>query len=1189
MVAAPSLPPRFEILRELGEGGQGVVWEVVDHERGGTVALKTMRRTTAASRRGLKDEFRAARDLVHENLVALHELFADGDVCFFTMEVVRGQDLVTHVRGDGAPVVPSFSVTRTIEGDDRADERTSPAGPTSPLSAAGERRLRAAFAGLARGIGVLHAAGKLHRDLKPSNVLVGEDGRVTVLDYGLVSDAGTRAAGFQGTPAYAAPEQGGGAITPAIDLYALGVMMFEALTGTPPFAGGNLQVLSDKVQRAAPDVATRAPGAPADLAALCDALLDRDPSRRPTADDVQRALGHERVGTRAPPPVELIGRSAELARLDAALAEGRRRSVVVAVEGRSGIGKSALVRAFTAAAVAGGATVLAGACSHREVVPFNAFDGVIDALARSAPRGMVVDPAAARVFPVLAGWASSPDDEVPPDVVRRRAFEAVRALLAERAKASPLAVVIDDYQWADRDSHALLSDLLRGAPELPVLVVLIRRDDDALPALPWAATRLEVGPLADDSARVLARSFAADADVDAIVGAAHGHPMLLLEVARGGAPQRGLDTALRERITREEPLARRVITLLAVSVAPLGVRELSDALEAPAAEVSRALIALRHGALARVAARSGTAAFEPAHDRVRESLLDGTSAEEMRVLHARLAQLVTDPHALVHHLAGAGEPERAARAARTAAKLAIDTLAFDRAALLLRDCLALAPHDPEETLVIRGELADALANAHHATVAAEELLIIAAARTGGERRAAQRRAAELLLASGNIERGTAILAEVLSVLDVPLPGGPLATTGALLIERVRLSRRGLALASPPARVDALALERADALRGAAQGFGMADNLRAALYQAKSLRASLDLGDPTRAATALAIEAIFRGSVDSASRPAARALLDRAEQLAEGVGSAEPACWVEGGRSVLEALELPGPHVVGRLERAENGFLARTTGTTWAQGSLRLIRALSLRILGDLPTLRAVLPTMVRDAQRRSDLYLETTLLRGGVELSLCDGDLPGARAALTESRWAPRDASMHVQHWLELEARALIDLHEDAPASVLALHLSAARRAMVSPVLRLQRIRVLLRALHARLALAYALATGGVIARREATWLAGKLDGEGVGYASARASLVRAAVAAMTHDEDGLLRELRRAVALADRHGLCLTGAAARVRLADVVGGDEGESLRRAADAWMTAAQVRDPARVVAMEAPGFTSSSRRP
>ncbi|MBZ0237476.1 MAG: serine/threonine protein kinase, partial [Deltaproteobacteria bacterium] len=236
---------RFELRRRLGAGGMGIVYEAFDRERNALVALKTIHARDAASLLRFKHEFRALAHIAHPHLVALHELFAGDDGWYFTMELLDGVALDAYATDD--------------------------------------TRLRTALAQLAQGVHALHQAGRLHCDLKPTNMLVTAEPRAVLVDFGVIAEIGnarTRSidddAFVVGTPPYMAPEQARGEITPASDWYAFGGVLFQLLTGTVPFRGSARGILVDKNRLDAPAVRSLAPGAPADLAQLADALLARD-------------------------------------------------------------------------------------------------------------------------------------------------------------------------------------------------------------------------------------------------------------------------------------------------------------------------------------------------------------------------------------------------------------------------------------------------------------------------------------------------------------------------------------------------------------------------------------------------------------------------------------------------------------------------------------------------------------------------------------------------------------------------------------------------------------------------------------------------------------------------------------------------------------------------------------------------
>src|ERR1039457_4678559 len=287
---------RYSLRRRLGSGSFGEVYEVYDRKRSSRIALKVLKDTSTLLQ--FKDEFRGLADIQHPNLVQLHELASDGGQWFFTMELVDGvsfRDYVTGADASQTSTSNDLATASMLHGIGIESTVATPAGLMRRGGICDEKRLRAALLQLAEGVAALHGAGKLHRDLKPSNVLVTAGGRVVLLDFGLVAemDDGSfpRTLHVVGTPAYMSPEQGAGtAITEASDWYAVGVMLFEALTGQLPFQGGMAEVLHWKRHTEAPAPATIAPGIPRDLNSLCCDLLRMEPGDRPPGADILERL-----------------------------------------------------------------------------------------------------------------------------------------------------------------------------------------------------------------------------------------------------------------------------------------------------------------------------------------------------------------------------------------------------------------------------------------------------------------------------------------------------------------------------------------------------------------------------------------------------------------------------------------------------------------------------------------------------------------------------------------------------------------------------------------------------------------------------------------------------------------------------------------------------------------------------------
>ncbi len=405
---------RYEVRRELGRGGTGVVYEAYDAKNDSVVALKTIEASNAESLYRLKQEFRALADVQHRNLVRFGELACEGGQWFFTMELVRGTDFVDYVRaGPDDPsarfadsgVMMSAPTIRTPGREPPLDAGTSPdsvsglrvSPPSDGWKTYGtrvrEQRLRSSLVQLVDALCAIHDAGRVHRDVKPSNVLVSAEGRVVVLDFGLVSMAAGLApssdeAWIVGTPGYMAPEQiQTSAVGPAADWYAVGVMLFFALTGSLPFDGPSADVLEAKLLREAPAPLSIAPGLPPDLCALAADLLRIDPAERPRSDEIRARLGGKVArasaseGSQEGGSSPFVGRAEELRLLGLALDEvsAARVARLVVIEGEPGIGKSSLVRKFLRAR-GERATILAGRCYEQEDVPFKGVDGIVDAL-----------------------------------------------------------------------------------------------------------------------------------------------------------------------------------------------------------------------------------------------------------------------------------------------------------------------------------------------------------------------------------------------------------------------------------------------------------------------------------------------------------------------------------------------------------------------------------------------------------------------------------------------------------------------------------------------------------------------------------------------------------------------------------------------------------------------------------------
>jgi len=269
---------RYEIVRALGSGAMGQVYAAYDERLGREVALKVLRSQFADDferRERFEREAKAIAALDHPNIVTIYSVEEDEGTHFLTMQLVEGKTLDELVPQGGLAIGPFL-----------------------------ELALR-----LVEAVAAAHRKGIVHRDLKPSNVMVGEDGRLKVLDFGLAKlrngdtdmaalvDPATLGLTLEGqiigTVAYMSPEQAEGrAADHRSDIFSLGVLMYEMATGEAPFVGDTPISLMSSIIKDTPTLITRVqPGMPAHLARIIRACLAKDPVRRyQTAIDLRNAL-----------------------------------------------------------------------------------------------------------------------------------------------------------------------------------------------------------------------------------------------------------------------------------------------------------------------------------------------------------------------------------------------------------------------------------------------------------------------------------------------------------------------------------------------------------------------------------------------------------------------------------------------------------------------------------------------------------------------------------------------------------------------------------------------------------------------------------------------------------------------------------------------------------------------------------
>ncbi|NVB83279.1 MAG: protein kinase [Kofleriaceae bacterium] len=1150
----------------------GEVFEAFDRDRGDVLAIKTLTRTDGETFARFKREFRALQSTSHPNLVSIRELVCADDVWFFTMELVDGRHFLEHVRGDND-------------------------------------KLRATLEQLVVGLTALHEAGFVHRDVKPSNVMVTRDGRVVLLDFGLVTNLDPQrqsiAHGPIGTVEYMAPEQASGLqVGEAADWYGVGVMLYEALTGKMPHSGHALQIMVQK-QQVEPKAATElAPDAPRDLCDLCMSLLAIEPSARPTGTAIAKRLGIDLgKARRTSTPMTrtlFVGRERELAELAASATAAKAR--VHLVVGESGIGKSELVSRFvrTIAAEDPDAMTLAGRCYERESVPFKAFDGVADGLAQllaKLPEAEVREllperPALlSRLFPVfqlVEAIATAPESGIEagePHEQRRRMFVALRELFTRVARKRRVAITIDDLQWADADSFLLLRELLRGGDAPPLLVLATARVEDAaledhLDGLSVGRTNL--GPLSEAECHELAEGLVPGAtarfDLDRVSREAGGHPMFLHEILRhldvtgGGEAGATLDDALSARIALLQPAARTILEVVCLAGAPISLEVAAKASRLDATTVSRAVASLRVAMLVRETQRGRYIALEPYHDRVRETVDGRIEAAPRKELHARIAYALEtapegrDQQLLLRNFLLAELSERAARYAEDAAHRSEAAHAFDQAAELWRVALDAIPRDADDRRRVLMRLGHALIDAGRGTEAAEHYL---AAAEGADRATlleCHRHAAEQLLISGHIGPGMEVLQGILEEIGVPWPKTLRATLASLLWNRVQVRVRGLGFRERHRREisDATMLEL-EVLKSAAAGLAMIDSLRGMDFQTRHLRKALATGHRAHITRALLIESMFHATASNRKR--ALQYIQRALE----VGNPEDAylrAMVEGARGALGYFSGDIVTAVKHLEEATQLF-PLAPGNNWERSTSQLFLLFAQRFAGDFAAIRAKYEDYKTDARNRGDRYLDSTMRRACASMWLAEDDPRGAVRELVRATWVPPTDRFHVQHFHELVAWAEIGLYHGVldDRAQLPDRIAKLRASLLT---RVESVRVLFDYTRGRLALA------GHLPESELPQAIRGLHKEKNPLAAVWSTLLEAGDCAKT-DATRAATLYERAAELAHVGGMRSTAAASRWRLAQL---RDDAALKSTADGQLAALGVRRAERMCGLIAP---------
>ena len=1029
------------------------------------------------------------------------------------------------------------------------------------------------------------------------------------------------------------PEQSDGdAATPASDWYSVGVVLYHSLSGRVPFEGKSAEILRDKHRRDPPPLAM--PDVPSDIADLCADLLLRDPTLRPDGRAVLKRIGKSapiEIPREAKSP--FIGREDQLQQLRSGYqALCQRRPVAVLLSGQSGTGKSALTTEFLKGISDDrDLLVLSARCYKQENVPYKAVDGLVDALSRflctlSPERADAFLPqdirALSRVFPALQQvaavnqalqrdhFSSNQQD------LRWRAFTALRELLTRLGDRKRLVMIIDDLQWGDSDSTALLNSVLRQ-PDGPValfLGVFRSEDRDASESLALLveamrdAQQISLDSLTEEQSYRLARSLidelssADDNDEVArrIAVESSGNPFFLLELARSmvrdASPRSDghrltLEEVLWSRIEQLPEQSRCLLYTLSVAGQPLQYEYASVASQIDIGQTSSTLSMLRNERLIRDCGHEREALIDTYHDRVREIVIARLGEVAQTQCHRRLAESgealpQPDVEFLALHFRLANESERAAFYYLQAADQASHKLAFNRAADFCAEALRLHEFSAARRIEVRRKIADALASGGRNVEAAQEYLALADDLEGAGGLEMRRRAFTQFLLTGWLAEGMVTLRNVLAQLGLSLPSTPRIALVSLLVTRLRLWLRGPKLHLIAAdKISPADLLRVDVLWSVAISLTRIDSIRGALFVAKGCLEALRVGEVSRIARGLGLEGSHLSIPGRRTSRRSLQLIETAKNLAATLENSHVRNHITICEGIRSGLLGEWESSLLHCQQAEQGFVSNEVSELT---TVRFWHMLALIWLGKMAELQRRCPPLVRSAQERGDLYELVNLGTYAISIVKLAQDRP--REAWDDvnavmNNWT-RDG-FHIQHHLEVIAKASILLyegnHRDAGVDLRNSWPLHKRSFLWGAHL----VRANLQHLRARIALGAA--RNDVNRRmhiREARRALRALEKERLPWTTALAVVGRGSLAAILGDVELATKDLEQAAASFDSLGMELYAAVSRRRLGQILGGQHGRELIDVADEWMRGQEIRAPAKMAEFLVPGFDDPS---
>ncbi len=540
---------RYQVKKKLGEGGKKKVYLAHDTRLDRDVAIyliKTEKLDETGRTRILREAKAMARLGDHPNIASIYD-YGDHD----------GQPYMV------APLLSGGDIEALIE---KTPDHKLPLDKTIEIAKA-----------VCKGLEFAHSKGIIHRDIKPGNVMLSADGTAKINDFGLAMAIDvsrlTMEGMMVGTVSYMPPEQAmGGELTARADLYSLGAMLYEMVTGRPPFVGDDsVSIIGQHINTPPVSPSWHRKDIPPGLETLIMLLLEKDPEKRPgSAKDVLQALENIEAGKEKAPTVEtttpvenplyrrvFVGRENELKQLQAAFNGAiSGQGALVMVVGEPGIGKTAVCEQLSTYVTLRGGKTLVGHCYEEGSLslPYLAFveamrsyvlDREVDELKKDLGSGAT--DVARIVSEIREKLHVKPRDTVNPDEDRYRLLQSVTSFLANAARVKPMLVILEDLHDSDKGTLEMLAYVSRNLKNARLLIIGTYRDVEVDRTHPLSAAlaelrrassydRIQLRGLNMDEVNRMLKSITGE-DIpwgvaEAIHNQTEGNPLFVQEVVR---------------------------------------------------------------------------------------------------------------------------------------------------------------------------------------------------------------------------------------------------------------------------------------------------------------------------------------------------------------------------------------------------------------------------------------------------------------------------------------------------------------------------------------------------------------------------------------------------------------------------------------------------------------------------------